>query len=350
MPAKQPESAPAPKAATWQTKEPDGPWAPEPVAPHLGFSVEYKHSYHEEAKASPGWRIVAATRRGRMHAHEGTHREDAFHSTVKERFTIVCVCDGAGAYEYSRIGSEITSRETVALLAETLSSQQAALGKLDPAGLGAEMQKAIGAAVQQTCARIRLLAEKSSALPKDFRCTLLLGVLWLGSETPFLFFSQVGDGFMASQSKEGNALRHGKSDSGEFSGEVNCFIPDPEALQHAQHLAQIDATNVDAFIFCSDGIEDPFYPIEKKAATIFAQLREGVTESLADFKQTPSGPVIGAADGGEQLERWLEFEKKGENDDRTILILHRAPSLIAPRAPAPGSGALARAGAQPTEA
>ena len=319
----QPQAPAIRKPATWEDNEPTEPWVSESIAGHLGFSVEYRHNYFEEADASSGWHILAATRRGRMHAHGGTHREDAFHFLPEKDFTIVCVSDGAGAYVNSRVGSEVTSREVVSLLGDTLTSQREEFAGLDAKALGEKMQTAIGTAVEQTCNRLRLLADKSGTQPKDFRCTLVLGILWLASETPFLFFSQVGDGFMASQSKDGKAQRHGQSDSGAFSGEVNCFIPDAEAPQNAQHIVQIGAANADAFIFCSDGIEDPFYPIEKQAPAIFQQLREGVTESLPNFNQEKSGPVIGATDGGAQLEKWLAFEKKGENDDRTILILHR---------------------------
>jgi hypothetical protein len=33
-------------------------------------------------------------------------------------------------------------------------------------------------------------------------------------------------------------------------------------------------------------------------------------------------------EASKRLEEWLSFEKKGENDDRTILVLHRNPSLV----------------------
>lgn len=321
-----PEAAPVrPQAATWQENDPTEPWCPEAIWPHLGFTdFNYKNNYSQEGPASPGWQIVAATRRGRMHAHKGTHREDAFHLAAENSFTIACVCDGAGSYKYSRIGSETTCRQTVNYLHEALRGRVDELASLTPEKLGEEMGKLIVAAVENACQFLRELAVKSSLEPKDFRCTLVCGVLWLAGDSPYLFFSQVGDGFMAGSNKDGTAKRYGASDSGAFSGEVNCFVPDENAPENARKIPQIVATNHDAFIFCSDGIEDPFFPIERNAAVIFAQLRDGVKDPLPGFgKQLPTGPVIGAPDASAQLESWLAFEKKGENDDRTILVLHR---------------------------
>jgi hypothetical protein len=49
---------------------------------------------------------------------------------------------------------------------------------------------------------------------------------------------------------------------------------------------------------------------------------------LPGFQRQPAhGPVLGAgvapADGAERLAAWLTFEKRGENDDRTAVVLAR---------------------------
>lgn len=329
-PKKYEEPRPVRKPATWQDNPAAALWCPPAIQTHLGFEVAYKDNYQTEADASPGWRIVAATHRGRMHAHHGTHREDAFLFHSEKDFTVVCVSDGAGSYQHSRIGSESTCRRVVSVLAEALNSRREELAKLKPEEFNVQLQTLVGAAVKAACDFLIDLAAKTETKPKDFRCTLVLGVLWLAGETPMLVFSQVGDGFMAGQKKDGEAQRYGESDSGAFSGEVNCFMPDADAVHNAQHVVAINAANADAFIFCSDGIEDPFYPTEKKSQAIFQQLREGVSEPLSGFeKQKPHDRVIGSPDAKARLAAWLDFEKKGENDDRTILILHRSPSQLA---------------------
>lgn len=76
----------------------------------------------------------------------------------------------------------------------------------------------------------------------------------------------------------------------------------------------------------TDGIEDPFYPLEKQAAGIFRQFYKGVDQPLKDFKaQLPQAAPLLQESAAWGLAQWLEFEKRGENDDRTVAVLHRQP-------------------------
>jgi len=126
----------------------------------------------------------------------------------------------------------------------------------------------------------------------------------------------------------GNTDRVGDSGPETLSGRSS-FVPDADAEQTAQRVTVTDASEIDAFIFCSDGIEDPFYPAETMLQAIFRQLREGVREALPGFaEQRSHGPIIDRPKARKRLAMWLKFEKKGENDDRTIIILHRSPSAI----------------------
>lgn len=316
---------PSPKPAKWEEKE-AGEWCPEELRLHLPkfAKFDYRDNYSESDDAPGGWRIVAATRRGRLHAHHGTHREDAFHFTKGERFTVLCVSDGAGSCRYSRIGSETTSREITRRLHEWLETNRPTLASL-PAG---ELAKLIGAAmvdaVHKTVLGLHELATKAACSPKDFRCTLLLAVLYKSDIEAALLTSQVGDGFIASLESDGQAQRHGESDSGAYSGEVTCFIPDADSPTHASRIRLLPVGELESLILCSDGIEDPFYPLEKNAAVIFHQLYHGATDKLSGFEnQALFAPVIGHPAAAANLEKWLGFEKKGENDDRTIVVLHR---------------------------
>jgi hypothetical protein len=101
---------------------------------------------------------------------------------------------------------------------------------------------------------------------------------------------------------------------------------------HALPLA--DVTDV---LVASDGVEDPFYPIARTGEALFAQLRDGSAGRLPDFqRQATLGPIVGASApaGGaaaERLAEWLGFEKRGENDDRTLVALSRraGPAAVA---------------------
>jgi serine/threonine protein phosphatase PrpC len=319
------------KPATWQVNEPQKAWCPTEIALHLGAlgDFTYAHNKSEQRKCLSDWTILAATRRGKMHAHEGTHREDAFGIEAGENFVIASVSDGAGAYEHSRIGSELTCREVNRRLRDFITERKQELFALEEE----ELRKTVGAAMAEsvdgTCTFLQDLAAKINCEPKDLRCTLLIGLLLQTPKASVLLASHVGDGFPAGLDRDGKATRYGASDSGEFSGEVNCFIPDRDAPTKARNIMSLNPHKTEALLLCTDGVEDPFYPVEKTAGIIFQQLYCGVQTKLADFKsQETHGPIVGQSGAPQLLETWLSFEKQGENDDRTILLLHREPVTV----------------------
>jgi hypothetical protein len=70
-------------------------------------------------------------------------------------------------------------------------------------------------------------------------------------------------------------------------------------------------------------VEDPFYPIERNGPLLLAQLADGVSAPAPNFqRQDPHGPVF-APEGEAHLLRWLGFERRGENDDRTLVAAWR---------------------------
>jgi len=341
-PTAPPEPPPvASSGAGWKDYPPEEPWRPVVMEGKLEYEPgecqsEYR-IYAISPSVSPGWLALAGTRRGRLHAHHKAHREDAFRVEMGDGFTLFAVCDGAGNYKYSRIGSETSCRKLLKSLKEALTGARPELLTLEGELLAEKVRSLYAAGVREVCEFLVELAGKTESVPKDFRCTLLAAVLWQpDSAKERLFLCQVGDGFMASRPRENGekCRRHGKPDSGEWSGEVGCFIPDPEAPDKAVASVEIvDADTVEAFALCSDGIEDPFYPVEKNAQAIFYQLYNGVKEKLPGFTaHKPADPILGSAEAESRLSDWLDFEKRGESDDRTIVVLYRTP--VAPM-PAP---------------
>ena len=323
------------RAATWQTNSPQEPWCPEALVAILPWAVEFGENYQDNETRElrhEGWRLVAATRRGRMHAHNAEYREDAFACEVGDGVLVIAVSDGAGAYEWSRIGSALTSHAITLSLRDWVSTHRNELSKLDRAALVNAIANQVRIALYEILKGfVEVLSPQSGAKPKDFRCTLLLTVWCRTENAEALITMQVGDGFFGLLGRDGQAARHGEADSGQFSGEVTSFVPDPNALDHAtKSIKSHPADELEAILICSDGVEDPFYPIEKNAAVIFHELYHGLprdTTNAAGVRH--SGPVASVLDehGGDALCTWLAFEKKGENDDRTIVLLHRDPPV-----------------------
>ena len=130
---------------------------------------------------------------------------------------------------------------------------------------------------------------------------------------------------------DGTTRRFGTPDSGGFSGEVTCFLPEDNALEKAYKVFPIPHKELRTLLLCTDGIEDAFFPIETKAEGLFRQLNNGVQQKMDDFDaQKVHGPVLGTFTDLVALQAWLDFEKRGENDDRTVLVLHREQSVSTP--------------------
>jgi hypothetical protein len=315
-----------PTSTGWQIKEPTEDWAG-PVPPSkLPFlsDFHYQDNYQAVGSGWADWKVIAGTRRGRMHANAGTHREDAFAFELGKDVAVFAVCDGAGSSKYSRVGSEFTARRTVSdilgAVTKALSSWSA--GSVEKA---AGLKRIVGDSVQQICADLQTIAADAHAEPRDFRCTLLVVIQLKTMSGEEFWYSQVGDGFIGAETVDA-AERWGTSDSGDFSGEVGCFVPDSEAPANAANtLTQKDGAGLVGLVLASDGIEDPFFPVKKNVGVIFRQLREGLNQPLEDFvyRDAP-GPVLTETPSTADLAKWLAFEKRGENDDRTILVLYRA--------------------------
>jgi serine/threonine protein phosphatase PrpC len=241
----------------------------------------------------------------------------------------IAVADGAGSSRWSRIGAEYTCRVAVDHVAAALTRDRAALLTLDDvdaldALLGAVAATAVGAA----CDDVRALAARADADPRDFRTTILLATLYCGASER-LVTTQVGDGAIVALGVDGSVRRLGVAENGNYSGEVSCFVPDEEAGTRASNTVAVDASDLCCLLLASDGVEDPFYPVEKKGALLFSQLIDGVREPAEHFQRQDSQPsILRDANPSDALLRWLAFERRGENDDRTAVAVYRDLSRL----------------------
>ncbi len=343
-----PAAEPPVVAATWQERPAADAWCPAELVPHLGdalawlAAVEYRDVDARADDAHPGWRAVAATRRGRVHAHAGAHREDAFAVASAGGALVAVVSDGAGSSRFSRVVAEVTCREAAAAAARSIAGR--------PERTAESLGAALTAGVAAACAALRGLAERAGVPPRDFRCTALAVALHDDGAGGaggggVLAAVQVGDGVIAARTADGGVLLVGGGDGGgEFSGEVACFVPDACADARGAAVHALPLAGVTDVLVASDGVEDPFYPLARTGAALFAQLRDG-TAPGADAAGAPPldgfqrlaavGPVVGprapaAGEAAGRLAEWLTYEKRGENDDRTLVALTR-------RAPAPAA-------------
>ena len=174
---------------------------------------------------------------------------------------------------------------------------------------------------------MRALATRVDVPPRALRTTLL-AVAIDGDE---LITVQVGDGGIVLVDTDGSIRAPQLGDSGEFSGDVTHFLPDDgtgERLAASLHVTRADG--VRAVLLASDGIEDPWYPLPRHAPMLVQSLEHGVADTTAaaiaaatDVIVTSRGPVAEANVPVSALAEWMTFEKRGENDDRSLLFARR---------------------------
>ncbi len=315
----------SPPRASWSSRAPESVWCPAPwhallhdlvpawEAPGAGDSTGDSTDVVTGSLSAGAWSVIAASRRGRLHAHRGDHREDAIAMRRIESGWCGAVADGAGSAPWSRIGAAVATHTFCATFA---------------ARTGPSRPRATAAA-DATFATLRALAEAFGVPPRALRTTLL-AVAVVGDEILTL---QVGDGGIALIGHDGVAQLPQAGDSGEFSGEVTHFLPDDgsrERLVASLHVSAASAAR--AVILASDGIEDPWYPFARHAPLLVESIEHGVTDARAAAIHAANGvqfawrgEVRTAHDAATALGDWMTFEKRGENDDRSLLFarLHR---------------------------
>lgn len=313
----------APPRAVWSVVAPEAPWCPPEWLEHLRAvspAVVAADGHVPPADAvgmearHEGWSLLSASCRGRLHAHRGDYREDADATVLFAHGWSAAVADGAGSAAWSRLGSAIATAVFTHAVRDALQHGRAPAGALE---------EALQSAARATHEAMRRFATLAGIASRDLRTTLLTATLHQGR----VGLMQVGDGAMAWFHADGTVTQPLLGDSGDFSGEVTHFLPDDGAVEQlAQSMSIADATTCAALLLATDGVEDAWYPLARHAEALFAQLRVGQVDGAPlpnAITSSHPAPVLGAADPVQALIAWLAFEKRGENDDRTLALLTR---------------------------
>jgi hypothetical protein len=306
------ESPPAP-VATWESLAPEADWCPASLAHQLG------HDFIESASVEPRilhrhtseWHVRGASVRGRAHAHRGEYRDDAIACASTASLLVLAVADGAGSSPLSRIGAAVTAQTAVDRVVSRFLLTDDADAKLTTLGT------AMAHAVYDASLTLHALAAAHGCGATDFRTTLIL-VAICGDD---ILVSQVGDGAAIVQTRAGDVLRASTLRESAWAGEVHCFIPEPCASAQAAAIRHVRAENVELVALFSDGIDDPFHPLEQSGTAIAEQWRHGTEHNIGAAIQSYRGPVL---DSTESLLDWLQFEQRGEVDDRSLIVAWRA--------------------------
>lgn len=285
--------------------------------------------------------IVAASLRGRSHAQKGDFREDDFriYYDSDTQCAFLAVSDGAGSAKYSRKGSEIAVRtaveEAAAALTEDYWSEAEPVvrnwnekhGELDGKNLAIKLYPLIQAAFKARTAIFQEAGqqnakESGTVKVKDFAATLILSIVKKFDFGWLVATYWVGDGGACVYKQSGRkATVMGEGDSGEFAGET-LFLTSSDVWQ-ADAQALIDRRlrfgvfkSFKAIALMTDGVTDAKF---------------GTAASFADFSKWDEfwTDISGAVpferrdkSSADALLKWLDFQAKGEFDDRTLIMLY----------------------------
>ncbi len=275
--------------------------------------------------------ILAASQRGRSHAHEGIFRDDDFGLDYDKttNWYIMTVADGAGSCKASRKGAQIACQTVVEVCKTRLESQYKDFDHLikelnkdrsdaNRKLMGDALYGIVGAAVFKAYKNIEDEALKSGKAVKDFSTTLIVSICKKFKFGWFVGAFWVGDGGIGIYNKDTRFLKVlGESDGGEFAGQTR-FLTMPEITQPAELYRRLRFDIVEDFtalILMSDGITDPKFETDANLLKIekWDELWTDLSKEV-EFRDNNEKSA-------EQLLKWLDFWSPGNHDDRTIAIL-----------------------------
>lgn len=277
--------------------------------------------------------LVAASKRGRSHAHEGKCRDDDFGLKYFDNsgWYVAVVCDGAGSAKFSRKGSELactTMLGQIEVLLEKECTQDtiAAISKSKDSGDPDEakkvksfLYKTIGTASFGAYKAIQEFSKTKGEI-KDFATTLLSIVAKKFEFGWFIGSYWVGDGAIGVYNKQQYVELLGTPDSGEFAGQTR-FLTMNDVWESNTFYGKLKYCIKDEFsavILMTDGVSDPKFDAESNLEKIekWDEFWQDISNAVALSR---GNPVL-----TEQLLNWLDFWSPGNHDDRTIAMLLQA--------------------------
>jgi serine/threonine protein phosphatase PrpC len=276
----------------------------------------------ESVTGASGTRIVAASQRGRSHAHRGGFRDDDFaiYVTGPDGWNLVAVADGAGSAERSRIGSRVAAQMAVSVAATKL-GETASLWPItameanpqDLAGARTAAYQVLGAAAFEALKAIEAKAKDQGFPPRAYATTLLLTAHRRIASGDLVAAYWVGDGAIALFAADSDVTIMGTPDGGEYAGQTR-FLERDVMSDGNEIMSRLEVKVVprfDALILMTDGVSDPKFPSD--LALRNTQEWKRLWAELV--------PILDAPDAAQQLTDWLGFWDVGNHDDRTIAVI-----------------------------
>ena len=294
------------------------------------------HEFYKTIKFNnnQNYKIIAASRRGRSHEHNGSFRDDHFEYKILEHdpsLVILSVADGAGSAKYSREGSRLATEQSINFLSHKLAAIQAfqdlekyvfeephtsEINKSIVENWNTASIQLFREATDYAMEKIRQKVENTQSSFRDFATTLQIVIVKHVQDKRFISSFWVGDGAVAVYNQEKIRLL-GQTDGGEYVGQTVFLSPNLEPFH--QYVSITIASAQDWLFLMSDGISDPYFETDSELSSL-----DSWTQFYNEYKE-----VLNSDIDGSDLNEKIHFFKKGHHDDRTLLVLlpHNEPNL-----------------------
>lgn len=294
------------------------------------------HEFYKTIKFNnnQNYKIIAASRRGRSHEHNGSFRDDHFEYKILEHdpsLVILSVADGAGSAKYSREGSRLASEQSINFLNHKLAAIQAfqdlekyvfeephtsEINKSIVENWNTASIQLFREATDYAMEKIRQKVENTQSSFRDFATTLQIVIVKHVQDKRFISSFWVGDGAVAVYNQEKIRLL-GQTDGGDYVGQTVFLSPNLEPFH--QYVSITIASVHDWLFLMSDGISDPYFETDSELSSL-----DNWTQFYNEYKEVLNNDIDGS-----ELNEKIHFFKKGHHDDRTLLVLlpHNEPNL-----------------------
>lgn len=275
--------------------------------------------------------IVAASQRGRSHAHEAKPRDDDFRVDYipETEWYILTVADGAGSANYSRKGSEIACSTSLNYCKDYLSNNNLDIEKAiveyskknseeNRKKIGNFLYTIIGQAVFNSFKNIELEANNKGSKIAHYSTTIIISICRKFDFGWFIGAFWIGDGLIGIYDKPSQFVKVlGQSDTGEYAGQTRFLtyteIGEPEKIFKRLRFEIIE--DFTSLILMTDGVSDPKFETDANLLKVekWNELWQDLSKEV-DFSDDNEASA-------DQLLNWLDFWSPGNHDDRTIAIL-----------------------------
>lgn len=270
--------------------------------------------------------IVAASKRGRSHAHDGKFRDDNFKVDYIEKtgWFIIAVSDGAGSAKYSREGSRIACHTFWEIMHEKLASDTVnnKINNMEPEERDNALKNAVLSAAYQGLSRIDAEAKKmaetvSGVTRKDYSATFLGYVMKHFGNSWLIISIGIGDGVIGMMDRSDKLTLLSEPDGGEFVGQTRFVTMNEVWLDNP--ISRTRAVSVEDFgivMSMSDGVSDPKFETDNnlKKQELWQSLWNDIAENVPLEERSENTSL--------KLCEWLDFWAKGNHDDRTIVLVY----------------------------